>query len=158
MPYKFGINDEKRISKNEKQRERDRKKLRTLNGKYKAWLSDNIHTRKIAVRVGIEEYARLITSNCYYCNEPSGMSLEELRAANGSEDLRTVGIDRKDSSGIYERSNIVPACWTCNRSKGELTEEQFANKIIAQYEYYASKRQSRNSDIGMPEIRQTSLA
>jgi 5-methylcytosine-specific restriction endonuclease McrA len=39
-----------------------------------------------------------------------------------------VGIDRIDPSGIYELSNIIPACYNCNHAKSTLTTDQFVSK------------------------------
>lgn len=39
--------------------------------------------------------------------------------------IQTVGIDRIDSSGAYERCNVVPCCVRCNWMKRELSVEDF---------------------------------
>lgn len=41
-----------------------------------------------------------------------------------------IGLDRLNSSGSYEFSNIVSSCHACNKMKGTMTVEEFAERIV----------------------------
>lgn len=58
---------------------------------------------------------KLMTSNCEYCNVLSDKTLN--------------GIDRMDSNGIYELSNCISCCKTCNFMKGGLDPQTFIKRI-----------------------------
>jgi 5-methylcytosine-specific restriction endonuclease McrA len=59
------------------------------------------------------------TSECFYCeNETS----REDRTADHRVAL--------NKGGSHSASNLVMACWTCNSSKRDLSEEEFRNKWL----------------------------
>jgi 5-methylcytosine-specific restriction endonuclease McrA len=39
------------------------------------------------------------------------------------------GIDRIDSNKGYTMDNCVSCCWTCNRMKGNMTQQNFLEHI-----------------------------
>ena len=55
-----------------------------------------------------EVFERLLRLPCFYCGA-SGL----------------VGLDRKVPAKGYTESNVVSACFPCNRAKGELTAKSF---------------------------------
>ena len=61
-----------------------------------------------------EEALNLITGMCHYC---------------GASPNKTNGIDRKDNSKGYKAMNVVSACWTCNRMKWTMKQEDFISHI-----------------------------
>jgi len=67
-------------------------------------------------RISKKEYEIMAKSNCHYC----GMSPQPNAAG-----VAVNGIDRLDNESGYLPLNTVPCCWDCNRSKGELTHEEF---------------------------------
>lgn len=77
---------------------------RTASGRYSV-------ARAIAKRRGLtfaltkEEYAALIDNSCHYCHG-------ELDPTGG-------GLDRLDNKSGYYLGNVVPACGSCNRVKGD---------------------------------------
>ena len=57
------------------------------------------------------------TPHCHYCNQ---ITEEELRTADHVVAL--------NNGGAHSAANLVMACWTCNCSKRDLTEEEFMQK------------------------------
>jgi 5-methylcytosine-specific restriction endonuclease McrA len=75
------------------------------------------HEGSVENLLSLEEFACLITSNCYYCNATPAQKMSALHTKNG--------IDRLDCNEHYVYENCVPCCWTCNRMKGKLSETEF---------------------------------
>jgi hypothetical protein len=75
--------------------------------------------RGLAWALSETEAAWLLMEPCFYCGD--------RRAAVG-------GIDRIDSTGGYEWSNVVPSCSRCNISKQTMTAVEFiaGSAIIAE--------------------------
>ena len=72
-------------------------------------------SRHIGVTITAEMYAEVVTAVCVYCGtRPEG---------------KLLGVDRLDSSGIYEDSNIAACCATCSSMKGTLSVAEFLAKI-----------------------------
>lgn len=78
--------------------------------------------------ITVETYYKLVTDNCYYCNEKP---LNNAKAKNQSFILN--GIDRINNSIGYKENNCVTCCINCNRSKSDRTLEEFKNWIINLY-------------------------
>lgn len=53
--------------------------------------------------------------------------------------LETNGIDRVDNAGSYSPTNTRPACWTCNRMKGVMSEAGFFAHIRDLYQNLSAK-------------------
>lgn len=85
-----------------------------------------------------EEFCRLITSNCHYCNgEP--IEIESLKRYNRTgKPIYMNGIDRVDSNKGYTIENSVPCCVMCNRMKLNYSLEQFYEHIEKIYNYHKS--------------------
>lgn len=80
--------------------------------------------------IPFSDFSRLIRTQCYYCG--SGLSNRVAEKSGRKKDhvvldkvLLYNGLDRIDSSGIYELSNVVPCCRHCNRAKLCMTQEEF---------------------------------
>lgn len=69
------------------------------------------------------------TKNCYYCGAKPGLvsDLYERLCDVGKENKPFIynGFDRKDSSIGYVKSNVLPACTLCNRSKSNKHVDTF---------------------------------
>lgn len=80
-------------------------------------LTEAKHTakrRKINWDLTLEEYSSLIVMPCYYCENQLGEPVK-----------RSIGLDRLNSDGGYEISNVVSCCYVCNCIKNEfLTPEE----------------------------------
>jgi hypothetical protein len=104
-----------------------------LHNVYKRYCEHNRYTgNKIIIpnTIDLHTVARLIRTQCYYCG--GGLSNKEtLRRKNRatgeqvSRILEYNGLDRVDSRGIYELSNVVPCCVHCNKAKLLMTQEEF---------------------------------
>lgn len=96
------------------QRERARKRNRTLSGKFHI-LKHNAKNRGIQMLLTPAEYAVLIKSPCYYCNG-------NLPVAGG-------GLDRIDPNIGYVLSNVRACCSVCNTMKSNLSEQDLYTHI-----------------------------
>jgi hypothetical protein len=60
----------------------------------------------------LNQYKRLISQNCHYCNKPP-----VLRGREGYKFIGQESLDRKDPYGDYTIDNVVPCCLSCNVKK-----------------------------------------
>lgn len=84
-----------------------------------------------------EEFRALTKRNCHYCGRRPGQTyMAHLHSYVYN------GIDRVKNSDGYRLSNVVAACWECNRWKGALSTEQFILQIarVAKHLITASRR------------------
>jgi hypothetical protein len=83
------------------------------NKTYNTYKSSS-YTRHISFQIDSDTFYNTIKLSCYYCKLfPEGCN----------------GIDRLNSNGPYDKSNIVPCCKTCNSMKNDLSIECFKSKI-----------------------------
>ena len=80
--------------------------------------------RGIFFHLDIDDFTRLVKSNCHYCGTPPREQTKKSFMVNAN------GIDRKDSDVGYLIENCVPCCTTCNHAKGVMTYEVFIEWII----------------------------
>lgn len=76
--------------------------------------------RNIVFNLSISDVARITSLPCSYC---------------GSS--RQVGIDRVRNTLGYIPTNVVPACWPCNRLKKSFDRGTFINVCIAVAKFHA---------------------
>lgn len=80
--------------------------------------------RNLSFTLSIEEFKKIIDSNCFYCNlEPDNISKEYNTIYSYS------GIDRLDNNLGYTVKNSVACCKTCNIAKNNLSTEEFKSWI-----------------------------
>lgn len=92
---------------------RSRDNKNTPGHRYSTYKSSARFTKK-SFDLSFEEFMSFWKKPCYYCeNEIDG-----------------IGLDRKDSKDGYNLNNIVPCCWRCNRSKSDLTTDQFIQMCL----------------------------
>lgn len=74
-----------------------------------------------------DEWLDLSQRVCVYC----GVAPSNCRkaAVPYAEDFWYNGIDRIDSSKGYVVENVQPACWVCNRMKGNMSHDDFLAHI-----------------------------
>ena len=75
----------------------------------------NARIRKYKFELTQNDVTEIINQACAYCGD----------APNPFN-----GVDRKDNNIGYIKDNCVPCCFNCNRAKGELSVEQFNQKIV----------------------------
>jgi 5-methylcytosine-specific restriction endonuclease McrA len=94
-----------------------RKQSRTPQGRYRA-LKKAAKFRNISLTLSFDEYVA-ITHNkvCFYC----GNALP----------IVGYGLDRRDRSEGYHKTNVVPCCTECNRLKGFLEGKNVSPTALA---------------------------
>jgi len=80
--------------------------------------------RNLEFSLSFEEFYKLITQNCFYCNS-SGNNVRKYK----NEDVIYNGIDRVDNTIGYIMSNCVPCCAVCNRAKNKYSLDLFIEWI-----------------------------
>lgn len=77
--------------------------------------------------LSFEEFLRLASMPCHYCNECPSNECLVRKNANGS--FIYSGIDRVDNNVGYCAANVVPCCARCNRAKNKSTLADFLSWI-----------------------------
>lgn len=90
--------------------------------------------RKKEFNLSREEFVTLIFSNCYYCGRQASNELK--RPKSKKTQIKYNGVDRFDTSKGYVSGNCVSCCWYCNKSKGDLSFDQWIDhlKLICSYQ------------------------
>lgn len=84
----------------------------TPRGRFSTYKNQAKH-RNIEFHLTEEEFNKYWRNPCHYC---------------GSE-IDTIGLDRIDSNGNYEKENVVPCCSICNKMKLDLSQKVFLEQI-----------------------------
>lgn len=86
-----------------------------------SWLQyqRNASERGYTVELTLEEFTKLILSNCYYCGRPP------MNKAKRSLAFYTSGVDRKDNTENYTVDNSVACCAICNRGKHAIPYDEW---------------------------------
>ena len=82
--------------------------------------------------LSLEEYSKLIHSDCYYCGAPptSDNIWNKSGKRKCDDDLIYInGVDRIDANGGYTLDNCVPCCPICNKMKMDFTLKTFYQQI-----------------------------
>ncbi len=93
--------------------------------------------RKYPFVLTLDHFRELIKLPCYYC----GSSTDTKRICSNSHGkshvwhLRVNGIDRKDNTLGYTIENSVACCFTCNRAKDVMSEQDYIDhcKRVAEH-------------------------
>ena len=95
---------------------KEKVKTRQLSpvGKFSQYKS-SAKKRDIPFLIEYKQFEGLYQQPCAYC---------------GAE-IKTIGLDRIDSSGPYHIDNVVPCCWSCNKDKGTKTLEEWTEITLA---------------------------
>ena len=86
--------------------------------------------RGIAWELSTEDFTRLILMDCFYCG-----GTPQMRVRSKRYPLAYNGLDRVDSRGVYALENVVTACGQCNRSKNDLSFDEFMKWVARLTEY-----------------------
>lgn len=100
--------------------------------------------------LSIENFSKLITSNCHYCgSEPSMFSnrgrYRGLVNPMDYSEFKYNGVDRVDNSVGYTLENSVPCCKICNNSKSTLQKEEWLAWLKKAYIFQENKERSTTS-------------
>ena len=100
--------------------------IRKVISKAKGEEGSRRRRRNIRVHLTKAEILSLSRMDCYYCGaEPSN----HYGNAAKRDGIKFNTIDRRNSSKGYSTSNCVPACWTCNNMKKELSVKTFRKQV-----------------------------
>lgn len=91
-----------------------------LNGVYKSY-QYSAKKRNHNFNLNLKQFYDLILQNCYYCGIPPNI----WRIFNETHFIISNGIDRVNNKKGYEIGNVVACCQNCNRSKKDLSIEDF---------------------------------
>lgn len=95
--------------------------------------------RNLEFSINFEEFLKLISNNCYYCNTSPLENKGDQFYTYGQGIFRRNGIDRVNNSKGYISENIVTCCKLCNRAKMDLDLKDFKNWIDKTYKNLLEK-------------------
>jgi hypothetical protein len=98
----------------------------------RAFKNYRLNDREIDVDISFELFYEMSQRNCYYCNCPpsnitNSENISEWSKTNGVFIYN--GLDRIISSKGYVSDNILTCCKYCNKSKCEMTIDEFASYL-----------------------------
>lgn len=104
--------------------------------------SKNAKRRGLDFEIGMEEFRRLTSLNCFYCGTPPNrtVSLGKDKKHNGEYVYN--GLDRIDNEIGYIIENIVPCCSKCNYAKRDMSYTKFKEWIMDVSDNLAAKSRS----------------
>ncbi len=91
------------------------------------------NARSYEFKLTFDEFNKLISQNCYYCNAEPKPYLEDKFYYNNLEPLKRNGIDRLNNNIGYIQNNVVPCCNICNKLKMDLSIDDFYKWIHKLY-------------------------
>lgn len=92
--------------------------------------------RGLSFELDFHTFIDLVVKPCVYC----GAELTSLKKhPNKKSHFSYTGLDRLDNSKGYLKTNVVPCCGTCNRLKSDLPYDDFKQRVIQMYNYWASR-------------------
>lgn len=84
--------------------------------------------RGLSFDIDRDLFCDLTRQNCFYCGKEPHM-VKRFTTSNG--DCIYNGLDRLDNNVGYKNSNVVPCCKNCNRSKSNLSGEEFLSWVYS---------------------------
>jgi hypothetical protein len=97
--------------------------LHKIYGNYKR----NSKVRGITFELTLEEFQKITSSACHYCDSPPNQKAVDNRNYRHVSVYVYNGIDRSDNKLGYTTGNSVPCCKTCNSAKGTFTLREFSD-------------------------------
>lgn len=95
---------------------------------YNAYIGNSIKKKNTPFFLTIEEFKTICSSNCFYCNSPPNAKMDVGKGLKN-------GIDRVDPNIGYVLSNCVSCCWSCNRMKSNMNQNDFIAHIQKIYNH-----------------------
>jgi len=89
--------------------------------------------RNLTFELSLEKFSFLLKSNCRYCGSHPKQILK--RQKSRKTQLIYNGIDRIDNKEGYTEENSVSCCMYCNRSKSDLTLQEWKQYIERIYKW-----------------------
>jgi hypothetical protein len=100
--------------------------LKYLLGRYR----DRAKKKGFAFTLILDDIAKLVRSNCYYCGDPPFAIFTKH-----TQRIPYTGIDRIDNAQGYVLDNVVPCCKFCNQAKMDRTQEDFLVWLKRAYDH-----------------------
>ena len=104
------------------------KEITPINKLFKNY-QNSAKIRKHVFNLTFEEFKKLTSSDCYYCNRKPAQ-IKKSDYFNYTYN----GLDRIDNAKGYVLDNVVPCCKHCNYAKKGMSTEKFYNLIKLIYE------------------------
>ena len=85
--------------------------------------------------ISYDDFIAISQKNCHYCGaSPSNKANSRERKVDRTYKMDEAnfiynGLDRKDSSQNHNITNVVPCCWTCNRTKNNMSYLDFIKHL-----------------------------
>ncbi len=82
-----------------------------------------------SVEIALDDWRTLTARPCVFCGD-NGTSTMNTRRGR----FNYTGVDRIDSDKGYILGNVQPCCWTCNRAKSNMSQDDFlawVSRLIA---------------------------
>lgn len=95
--------------------------------------------RNISWDISKDTFFNMIELPCFYCGISKTSYLNNPKTSPWAQPFFYTGIDRVNSSLGYSLTNIVPCCKVCNRSKMDMSIEDFKGWIQRVYEKFLSE-------------------
>lgn len=121
-------------NKEVKFKKRGEESILSINSKY-AQYRHGATSRNLDFQLTIDEFSKLVTSNCYYCNsEPKPTNFVNKKAKTIRKWTYCLnGVDRKDNNIGYILDNCVPCCSQCNSAKMDYSFQEFKSWVTKVY-------------------------
>lgn len=114
--------------------------IASFNQLYNSYRSGS-RTRGYSFNLDKEQFKRLTSKNCFYCNEsPSQIYTHNIGTNKHPTPYIYNGLDRVNNNSGYTIENVVPCCGKCNVAKHTLSQDEFlelVRKIYANFKYEA---------------------
>jgi hypothetical protein len=95
----------------------------------------NAKTRNLVFDLSKENFLKIVSQNCFYCNQEPIESQFSKSANRSNIKFLHNGVDRLNSKVGYVIENCVPCCSMCNLMKNKFSVEDFINKVKQIYVY-----------------------
>jgi len=102
-------------------------------------------SRNISFSLTVDQFIKLISANCYYCNKEPEKTLYR-RDKNKTPIAKYMGIDRLDNDKGYLADNCVTCCSRCNTAKLDSNLEDFLEMIRKIYNFRIKKKEEGNEN------------
>ncbi len=91
--------------------------------------------RNIDFKIHENDFIKLLIKPCYYC----GLPPSNIKKTKNHLGFKYSGIDRFNNKCGYTKNNCVPCCEQCNKSKRDLSIDEFVSWIKRLHKAMASQ-------------------
>lgn len=87
-----------------------------------------------------DEFRNLTSERCHYCHSPPSNT---SKSQHGIGDYVYNGLDRIDNDKGYTIDNVVPCCANCNKTKRDMSVDDFLSMVSKIYNHRVLLEQSK---------------